>query len=654
MTVCYNPDDPITTFSRGSNRPWVTGSISAFDLFCTYKGGILGELTARGAREVLHLPFAWDDLVPGDDPRDAGDGETDYDLLFVGNGDRQREALLCNILEHARFTDLRIGVYGNWGGVRSKLLRDVLAGRQASFGEMQDLVRRSCLSLNILRRQNEGSHNMRTFEIPGAGGLMMSQAGAEQESWFAEGSSALYFSSAEEAVEKALWARRAPGEVAKMREAASAIAARNTYRDRAATILSRVAEIQSSRGGRRPVRVGIVATHPIQYQAPVFRDLAARPDVDLDVFFASMQGTNANIDPGFGAEVTWDVPVLEGYRWTLLENLSRSPSVNSLLGTNTPSIYEEIARRQLDAVLIQGWAQRFYLQAIKASVNSDTPLMIRCEGRRIGSQSKLKEFVKRFVLSRLLKRFSAYLWIGTPNLEFYRWCGVDEDKLMPARYCVENERFALGDDERESARVTRREEFGLDESSVAFLFSGKFIEKKRPGDLLAAARILTEDLGVAPESFAIVLMGSGSLEPELRKEADQLRCQVIFTGFINQSEIPETYGACDILVLPSDYWETWGLVVNEAMAASLPAIVSNRVGSCGDLVVDGETGFPFAFGDAVDLANRMAQAIKQREELPHMGRAARKLIQSYSVSAVADSIEAAARELAASKGMKWP
>lgn len=78
--------------------------------------------------------------------------------------------------------------------------------------------------------------------------------------------------------------------------------------------------------------------HPIQYQAPVFRDLAARPDVDSDVFFASMQGTNANIDPGSGVEVTWDVPVLEGYRWTLLENLSRSPSVNSLLGTNTPSI----------------------------------------------------------------------------------------------------------------------------------------------------------------------------------------------------------------------------------------------------------------------------------------------------------------------------
>lgn len=125
-------------------------------------------------------------------------------------------------------------------------------------------------------------------------------------------------------------------------------------------------------------------------------------------------------------------------------------------------------------------------------------------------------------------------------------------------------------------------------------------------------------------------------------------------GFINQSEIPETYAACDILVLPSNYWETWGLVVNEAMAADLPAIVSNRVGSCEDLVVDGETGYPFAFGDAVGLANRMAQAINQREELPRMGRAAKMLIQSYSVSAVADGIQIAAQHLAASEGMAWP
>lgn len=132
----------------------------------------------------------------------------------------------------------------------------------------------------------------------------------------------------------------------------------------------------------------------------------------------------------------------------------------------------------MDADLIQGWAHRFYLQAIKASVNSDTLLMIRCEGRRIGSQLKLKEIVKGGVLSQLLRRFSAYLWIGTPNLEFYRWCTVDDDKITPARYCVENERFALADDERESARATRREEFGLDDGSVAFLFSGKLIERK--------------------------------------------------------------------------------------------------------------------------------------------------------------------------------
>ncbi len=249
ITVCYNADDPITTYSRGANRPWVTDSVAAFDLFCTYKKAIMPELRRRGAREVLHVPFAWDDLAPTK-PNDLRvDDSMNLDLVFVGNGDAHREQMLSAILEEAKSTDLRVGVFGRWGRVRSRALRGALAGRQASYSEMQRLVRGSVVSLNLLRRQNEGSHNMRTFEIAGAGGLMLSQVGGGQERWFEPSRSALYFSTAREAVEQTLRAREAPESTAEMKAEATAVARVNTYRDRAELLLSRIEEMRSSSGG---------------------------------------------------------------------------------------------------------------------------------------------------------------------------------------------------------------------------------------------------------------------------------------------------------------------------------------------------------------------------------------------------------------------
>lgn len=74
--------------------------------------------------------------------------------------------------------------------------------------------------------------------------------------------------------------------------------------------------------------------------------------------------------------------------------------------------------------------------------------------------------------------------------------------------------------------------------------------------------------------------------------------------------MPRAYVAADVVVLPSDYGETWGLVINEAMATGLPAIVSNRVGCAGDLVVDGETGAVTPFGEPSAIAQKLVALAK--------------------------------------------
>ena len=77
----------------------------------------------------------------------------------------------------------------------------------------------------------------------------------------------------------------------------------------------------------------------------------------------------------------------------------------------------------------------------------------------------------------------------------------------------------------------------------------------------------------------------------------------MFTGFVNQSELPALYAASDVFVLPSEN-EPWGLAVNEAMCASLPVVVSREVGCAPDLVRDGVNGYTPAAGDIAGLARR--------------------------------------------------
>ena len=112
--------------------------------------------------------------------------------------------------------------------------------------------------------------------------------------------------------------------------------------------------------------------------------------------------------------------------------------------------------------------------------------------------------------------------------------------------------------------------------------------------------------------FTVVMAGSGELEQELRAFCEQHALDnVVFTGFVNQSELPALYAASDIFVLPSEH-EPWGLAVNEAMCAGLPVVVSREVGCALDLVQDGVNGYTPAAGDIEGLALRSRAPDRRR------------------------------------------
>jgi glycosyltransferase involved in cell wall biosynthesis len=113
---------------------------------------------------------------------------------------------------------------------------------------------------------------------------------------------------------------------------------------------------------------------------------------------------------------------------------------------------------------------------------------------------------------------------------------------------------------------------------------------------------------------------------------------VKFAGFLNQSRMASAYVAADALVLPSDGGETWGLVVNEAMACGLPCFVSDRVGCGPDMILPGETGAVFPLGDCEALARLLTQFAADQERMKRMGENSRRQANQYTLSVATERL----------------
>ncbi len=382
----------------------------------------------------------------------------------------------------------------------------------------------------------------------------------------------------------------------------------------------------------RPLRLFAVETHPIQYKAPLFRRLAADPRLDLTVLYAMIPDAGQQ-GGGFGVSFSWDVPLLGGYRHVVLENRSRRPSPTTFFGCDTPGLLARWRRDRPDAVLVNGWVAKTCLQALWACRRLGIPCLVRGEANRLRPRVAWKHALHQ----GLLRQYAAWLAIGSANREFYRCHHCREDRIFWAPYAVDNGFFAAQAAGRAGRRREIRAAFGAPENAVVFLFAGKLEEKKRPADLLEALALLPDaDRARAHALFA----GDGPLRGECERLARAWRLPATFAGFLNQSRLPDAYAAADVLVLPSDAGETWGLVVNEAMASGRPALVSRAVGCREDLIVEGRTGHSFALRDVPALADRMAGYLRDPASAARQGAAAAEHVEAFGLESAANGIVA--------------
>jgi glycosyltransferase involved in cell wall biosynthesis len=372
------------------------------------------------------------------------------------------------------------------------------------------------------------------------------------------------------------------------------------------------------------IRLAIFTSHPIQYQAPWFRALSAVPDLDLRVFFSYIPNPEQQ-GVGFGMAFAWDVPVLEGYNWEVLSRSESSQGAAAILKGAARGLNKTIRNFNPDVVLILGWHHHSLIQVLLTCRFLNIPIVLRGESNGL----RKRPFYKRMMHSLLFSQCQAFLAIGLANAAFYESSRVKKESIFMARYFVDNEWFLARYKDYYPARNELRAAWGLKPDSICFCFVGKLEPKKRIQDFIEALRIAC---GKNDEITGLIV-GSGMLFQEAEAQVKRDNLPITFAGFLNQSEIPKAYVCADAIILPSDYGETWGLVINEAMVFGLPALVSDRVGCAHDLVVDGETGFVFPFGEAGELASCMLSLANNRDLMRDMGSRARsRVLLTYSMA----------------------
>lgn len=373
--------------------------------------------------------------------------------------------------------------------------------------------------------------------------------------------------------------------------------------------------------------LAIITTHPIQYNAPWFRLLSEKKNIRIKVFYTwSQVAHEKKFDPGFDKVVEWDIPLLDGYDYTFVENISKKPGSKTFKGIQNPTLMKEVSSWKPDAVLVFGWKFKSHLKALQYFHNK-IPVIFRGDSTLLDGPKGIKKNFRNVVLKRIYRNIDYALFAGSENKKYFEKSGLTESQLVFVPHAIDNDRF-------KNARVTKnfRQDMKIPESDIVFLFAGKLEAKKNP-DLLASVFASGNFNGTH-----LVLVGNGPLENDLKDK--YAHPQIHFIDFQNQQIMPSVYEMANIFILPSKGpGETWGLAVNEAMACSKPVLVSDKCGCATDLVAAGKTGYVFRSGDADDLRKKIELMISQKNELKEMGNNAFLKIQNWSFDHIVESVE---------------
>ncbi len=373
-------------------------------------------------------------------------------------------------------------------------------------------------------------------------------------------------------------------------------------------------------------------------QAPLYRLLAKDPRVELTVIFGSKDGVEP-FDMGYGKKVAWGADLTSGYDHRFLKAADRTPGLGEHFAeARNWDIVPELIRERFDVLWMGGYYSLTFVMAALTQRALGGEVFFRDEQTVIDRRSRANTIAKQLVLRRYFGSGWG-LYISSENRRWLESYGVPDERLFACPYSVDNEAFQAAAAELRPRREELRRKLGItDDAGPVIVSVSRLIPKKNPVFALDVFREVR-----AQSRCTLLVVGTGPMEEELRQKVEREGIpDVVFTGFLDRSEINDAYAAADVFTLLSSEMETFGLVINEAMNFSLPVVASDRVGCTRDLVSTDYNGFVVSPHDPTETAAALTRLVGDAELRERMGAASLERISKWGPEESAAGVIAAA------------
>ncbi len=338
------------------------------------------------------------------------------------------------------------------------------------------------------------------------------------------------------------------------------------------------------------MRLAVVVSHPIQYYAPLWRALAAAPEISCHVIFATRVGLDKTYDHGMKTMVAWATDLTAGYSHEFLPGAAQYSRTG--FHVDNPGVGAALSRFRPDAVLLHGYGSRTLLRALVWRLRHGGRALLIADSSGGGAAGWRARW-RRAALPWLLARYDAVLTMGDRSEAYFAALGVPRAHMFRLPTLMD-EAFWRARRERAALRARTRAKLGLAPDAFVVLAAAKLSPRKRIGDLIAAAA-----------GMNVLIAGEGEDGARLRAQAGP---DVRFLGFVNIDALPALYAAADVFVHPAEY-EPYGMVLLEAAIVGLPLIATQETGAVGPTAIarPGRNALVYPAGDVAALAAHLAR-----------------------------------------------
>ncbi|MAZ78161.1 MAG: hypothetical protein CMF39_05735 [Legionellaceae bacterium] len=380
----------------------------------------------------------------------------------------------------------------------------------------------------------------------------------------------------------------------------------------------------------------IINTHPVNYHVPIYKKLADSTEFDVEVCFL-WDVFSARYRPSQSFPMHYDKSLLNGYKHSFLKNISLKPGP-TFWGLINFGLFSKIKNSQCDAVLIFGYNYFSAWIALISAKILGKKIIFKGESDLLAKRSFFKEIIKKVYVKTFFNRVDYFLYSYKKNAEYYCHYGASRRSLYFMPCAVDNEYF-----QAIAANLDRQEErgrLGFAEDEVVMLYVGRLEPRKQPDLLLRALSHFCKT------KIRLVYVGDGSMMAALKDQvkALSLENQVRFDGFKSHELINAYFKSSDLLVLPS-LLDPSPKVVNEAMNFSLPVIVSDKVGTANDLVVNRQNGMVFKAGDVNSLVLAMKEVAFDQAVRARLSEKALSTVSQWNYQLGVESVKSIMREV---------